>query len=203
MGLFFAAVLLIVTIRSGSLLTQMGGQMTPNGLFAVTTLPEARLLARDVQRISSLRFGDPHQAPVQVATGGEAPNPLVGWLLRDMVNLAWVPAPDLAAAPLAADGSVRTPLIITPAGMDQDRGLGGLIGAEYPLTMRWEPAMLPALPPLDESGSEGLPPEELARLRSEQAWSQATRPQLEWLLYRTIKTAPPVDSVALWATPAE
>jgi hypothetical protein len=202
-GLFLAAVLLLVTIRSGSLLTQTGGRMAPDGLFPVTTLPEARLLTSDVQRISSIRFGDPHEAPVQIATGGAAPDALLGWLLRDMVNLTWVTAPDPAAEPLAADGSARPPLIIAPANMEQDRGLGGMIGAEYPLTMHWDPAMLPALPPMDNADSSGLPPEELARLRGEQAWSQATRPQLAWLLYRTIKDEPPVTSVSLWATPSE
>jgi hypothetical protein len=202
-GMFWAAVLLLATVRSGWMLTQTGGRMAPDGLFAVTTLPEARLLANDVQRISSIRFGDPHEAPVQVATGGAAPNALLGWLLRDMTDLTWVMAPDPNAAPPAADGSPRIPLIVAPAGMEGDRGLGGMIGTDYSLTMRWEPSLLPALPPTDATGGEGLPAEELARLRSEQAWSQATRPQLEWLLYRTIKNEPPVDSVTLWAMPAE
>jgi hypothetical protein len=202
-GLFWAAVLLLVTVRSGSLLAQPGGRMVPDGLFVETTLPEARLLANDVQRISSGRFGDPHEAPVQVATGGAAPDPLLGWLLRDMADLTWVTAPDPGVAILAADGSLRTPLVVAPGGMEADRGLGGMIGAEYPLTMQWEPSMLPSLPPTDETSDTGLPAEELARLRSEQAWSQATRPQLEWLLYRTIKNEPPVESVTLWVTPSE
>ena len=118
-------------------------------------------------------------------------------------DLTWVTAPDPGVAILAADGSLRTPLVVAPAGMAADRGLGGMIGAEYPLTMRWEPSLLPSLPPTDTTNGEGLPAEELARLRSEQAWSQATRPQLDWLLYRTIQNEPPVAGVTLWATPAE
>ena len=200
-GLFFAVVLLLVGVRSTTFLTQPGGRMTPAGLFAVTTLPEARLLAQDVQRISSIRFGDPFEAPVQVVRGGEDPDPLVGWLLRKMVNLSWATAPDMTAVSTVADGSSRVPLIVTPAGMEQDRGLGGMIGADYPLTMHWEPSMLPSMPAMDDAGAGGLPPEELARLRSEQAWSQATRPQLEWLLYRKIRTEPTVNSVTLWAMP--
>ncbi len=200
-GLFFAAVLLLLSVRSGWQLAQTGGRMAPDGFFAVTTLPEASLLPADVQRISSIRFGDPYEAPVQAATGGEAPNALLGWLLRDMRNLTWVAAPDAAAVLTTADGSTRPPLIVAPQSMEQNPGLGGLIGSTYPLTMRWDPSMLPALPPADQTSDNGLPPEELAKLRSDQAWSQATRPRLEWLLYRTISNEPPIDSVTLWATP--
>ena len=204
-GLFMAAFLLLLSVRSGSLLAQGAGRMEPDGLLAVTTLPEARLLSSDVQRISSIRFGDPTEAPVQVVTGGEAPDPVVGWLLREMRNLTWVTAPDLAAGrtpeEIAAGGSTDAPLVVGPGDMTADRGLGGMIGARYALTMRWEPSLLPSLPPAAEAGGEGLPAEELARLRSEQAWSQATRPRLEWLLYRTIKSEPGVESVTLWAMP--
>ena len=200
-GLFFAAVLALVSLRSATLLAQPSGRMVPDGLFPVTTVLEARLLAQDVQRISSIRFGDPYEAPVHVVTTGKESDALVGWLLRKMVNLTWVTAPDMTAISTAADGSSRSPLILTPAGMEQDRGLGGMIGAEYALTARWDPSLLPQLPPTDQANSNGLPPEELARLRSEQAWNQATRPQLEWLLYRKIRTEPAVDSVTLWAMP--
>jgi len=200
-GLFFAAMLLLLSVRSGWQLAQTGGRMAPDGFFPVTTLPEARLLPADVQRISSIRFGDPYEAPVQVATGGGAPDALLGWLLRDMRNLSWVAAPDAAAVLTTADGSTRPPLIVAPQSMEQNPGLGGLIGSTYPLTLRWDPSMLPALPPADQTSDNGLPPVELAKLRSDQAWSQATRPRLEWLLYRTISSEPPVDSVTLWATP--
>jgi hypothetical protein len=129
----------------------------------------------------------------------------VGWLLRDMAEVAWVTAPEPAAqaATPGAAGSLRLPLIVAPTGMAQDAGLGGMLGSDYALTTRWEPSLLPALPPTDEANSQGLPPEELARLRADQAWGQATRPQLEWLLYRTIKTEPPVAGVTLWAMPSE
>ena len=93
-GLFFAGLLLLVSVRSGWMLGHLGGQMSPNGFFPVTTLPEARLLPLDVQRISSMRNNDPYEAPVQVATAGRLPDPLVGWLLRDMRRLAWVAAPN-------------------------------------------------------------------------------------------------------------
>ena len=49
--------------------------------------------------------------------------------------------------------------------------------------------------------SQGLPAEELAKLRADQAWGQSTRPRLEWLLYRKVKDMPPADGVTLWATP--
>jgi hypothetical protein len=66
--------------------------------------------------------------------------------------------------------------------------------------MRWDPSQLPALPETDAS-NEGLPAEELARLRADQTWSQVTRPLLEWLLYRTVRDAAETYGVTLWATP--
>ncbi len=38
-GLFFAALLLLVSVRSGWMLSHLDGQMTPNGFFPVMTLP--------------------------------------------------------------------------------------------------------------------------------------------------------------------
>jgi hypothetical protein len=203
-GLFFGGVLLLVSIRSGWMLNHLGGQMAPNGFFPVVTLPEARLLPRDMQQISSLRNDDPFEAPVQVVTAGRPPDPLVGWLLRDMRQLAWVTAPDPQPLPDPNNPLPPEPgataLVVAPYGMEQDRGLEGLVGARYPLTMRWDPAQLPSLPEPDGT-SDGLPAEELAQLRADQAWSQATRPQLEWLLYRTVRNTPAVDGVTLWAAP--
>jgi hypothetical protein len=203
-GLFLAAVLLLVSVRSAWTLSHLGGQMTPNGFFPVTTLPEARLLPLDVQRISSLRSNDPYEIPIQIVTAGRPPDPLVNWLLRDMRHIAYVTTPttglqtDDESAVLPV-GTV-TPLVVAPYAVEQERSLAGLIGARYPLTMRWEPSQLPALPEPDAAAA-GLPAEELARLRADQAWSQATRPALEWLLYRMVRTAPAVDGVTLWAAP--
>ena len=187
------------------MLSHLDGQMTPNGFFPVMTLPEARLLPLDVQRISSLRNHDPYEAPLQVVTAGKPPDPLVGWLLRDMRRLVWVPAPDAQANTPMGDSSQipttnTTPLIVAPYGLEQDPGLVGMIGAKYPLTARWVPAQLPALPEADAAG-QGLPAEELAKLRADQAWGQSTRPRLEWLLYRTVHDMPPAEGVTLWATP--
>jgi 4-amino-4-deoxy-L-arabinose transferase-like glycosyltransferase len=203
-GLFFAGLLLLVSIRSGWMLNHPEGQMTPNGFFPVVTLPEARLLPLDMQRISSMRNNDPFEAPVQVVTAGDPPDPLVGWLLRNMRGVTWVAAPD--PQPQAGEtGAVplpqNRPMVVAPYGMEQDRGLAELIGSKYPLTMRWAPAQLPTLPEPQAETGDGLPPEELARLRADQAWSQATRPQLEWLLYRSVQTPPSVDGVTLWALP--
>jgi hypothetical protein len=203
-GLFFAGILLLVSIRSGWMLNHPGGQMAPNGFFPQMTLPEARLLPLDIQRISSLRNDDPYEARVQVVTGGQPPNPLVGWLLRDMRRLEWVTSPDPQPPadpnnPLPP-GPEATALVVAPYGFEEDRGLEGLIGARYPLIMRWDAAQLPTLPEPDPA-ADGLPAEELARLRADQAWSQATRPQLEWLLYRNVRSTPAVDGVTLWAVP--
>jgi hypothetical protein len=203
-GLFFAGLLLLVSVRSGWMLSHWGGPMSPNGFFPVTTLPEARLLPLDVYRISSMRNNDSFEAPIQVATAGRLPDPLVGWLLRDMRRLSWVTAPNpqqpADSASPALIGAGGSPLVVAPYGMEQDRGLVGMIGAKYPLTMRWDPSQLPALPETDAS-NEGLPAEELARLRADQTWSQVTRPLLEWLLYRTVRDAAETHGVTLWATP--
>jgi hypothetical protein len=198
-GLFFAGLLLLVSVRSGWILNHLGGQMAPRGFFPLIALPEARLLPLDVQRISSSRNNDPYEVPVQVATAGKLPDPLVGWLLRDMRRLEWTTAPDPAVSQ-AVTGQGAAPLIVVPYGMEEDPGLAGMIGTMYPLTMRWDPALLPALPEADAT-DDGLPTEELAQLRADQAWAQATRPQLEWLLYRTVRDVPPVDGVTLWAAP--
>ena len=93
------------------------------------------------------------------------------------------------------------PLVITPVGMPDDRALSGYIGSDYGVASSWTVAQLPALPEKAEDAANGLPAEELQRLRDQQAWTQATRPRLEWLLYRTVKQPPDVQQVSLWTTP--
>ena len=92
-----------------------------------------------------------------------------------MRRLEWVKAPNPAVVPdsetPALTGPAATPLIVAPYGMEQDPGLTGMIGAKYPLTMRWDPASLPALPEADATSS-GLAADELARLQGRKAWGR-------------------------------
>ena len=57
-GLFFAAVLFMVTVRSSWQLNHTGGLMHPSGFFATTTLPEVHLLVDDINTLSITRRGD-------------------------------------------------------------------------------------------------------------------------------------------------
>jgi hypothetical protein len=203
-GLFFAAVLFLVTVRSSWQLNQTGGLMRPNGFFATTTLPEVRLLVDDINTLSVARRGDPHEAEVQVIAA-VLPDPVLGWYLRDMRNLRWLPAPETEQV---ADNTFTTlpnnttrPLVVSPPGLAGDPALAGYIGSDYGVASSWTVAQLPALPEQTEDAANGLPAAELQRLRDQQAWSQSTRPRLEWVLYRTIEQPPPVQQVTLWATP--
>ncbi len=195
-GFFFATVLLLMTVRSGWQLNHISDLMHPNGFFAVTTDPGVRLLVRELKTISALRRGDPTEAEVQVVTPG-APDPVLGWNLRELRNLRWVKGMEPGAA---EGGPARQPLVITPAGYGEDPGLGGYMGSDYGVRSRWDLGLLPSLPELAPDAS-GAPSEEVTRLRDQQAWTQADQPRLEWLLYRTIKTPPPVEAVNLWVAP--
>jgi len=207
-GLFFATVLFLVTVRSNWQLNQGGAMMLPSGFFATTTLPEVRLLVSDINTLSIARRGDPHEAEVQVVTTGNtagAPDPVLGWYLRDMRNLRWTRAPETELPAGSMDqsvlGSAHRPLIVAPLGLEGDRALAGYLGSDYGVTSRWNPVLLPALPEQTENSANGLPAAELQRLRDQQAWTQATRPRLKWLLYRTVQQPPAVQNVTLWATP--
>lgn len=208
-GLFFAVLLLLTTVRSSWQLNHMAGPMQPDGFWPGATNPAVRLLADDVERISSLRRGDPHEMMVQVITP-TGPDPVLGWYLRTMRDVRWLLAPQPVAAPstLPPPGiapEALAPLVITPQdgrAWAEDPALAGYLGSAYGLRWRWDMTMLPALPPV-EAGQGGLDAQQLADLRDQQAWPQQTRPRLEWLFYRKVSTLPPMDSVDLWARQVE
>jgi hypothetical protein len=203
-GIFFGVLLLLTTVRSSWLLNHLGGPMQPQGFWPVATEPGVRMLAEDVQRLSSMRRGDPYETMVQVVTP-MTPDPVLGWYLRDMRDVRWVlaPQPDAAAltpAPPGAQPAASAPLIITPsdAGWADNPALTGYLGSSYGLRWRWDMTQLPALPPVDET-QPGLDAQQLAELRGQQAWPQETRPRLEWLFYRKVSALPAIESVDLWA----
>ena len=194
-GLSLAAVLFLVTVRSSWLLNQQTALMKPDGFFAAVTDPDMRMLAKDVSTLSSLRHGDPYELEVQIMTSGQ-PDATLGWYLRAMHNLRWAPAPDIRTP----DGAVDRPLVIAPQQMPVDAQLPeDTIGSDYRKTSTWDPSDLPAPPEQGEVLANDLPAEESARLRAQTTWEQVTRPRLEWLLYRTVKIPPEVQSVTLWA----
>jgi len=207
-GIFFGVVLLLTTVRSSWLLNHLDGPMQPQGFWPVATEPGVRMLAKDVQRLSSMRRGDPYETMVQVVTP-VTPDPVLGWYLRSMRDVRWVlaPQPDAAAltpAPPGAQPAASAPLIITPrdAGWADNPALAGYLGSSYGLRWRWDMTQLPALPPVDGS-QPGLDALQLAELRGQQAWPQETRPRLEWLFYRKVSALPPLESVDLWAIPLD
>lgn len=202
-GLFFACVLFLTTVRSSWQLNQEHALTRPSGFYPVTTLAEIRLLVDDIERLSSMRRGDPTEAEVQVVTAGRLPDPVLGWNLRELRNLRWTMAPETAITsdPGAETISTARPFVVTAPGAAGDPALAGYLGSEYGVSTSWDPAELPALPPVTENDGQGLPADELQRLRDQQVWTQSTRPRLEWLLYRNVKTPPNVQQVTLWVTP--
>ncbi len=198
-GLFFAVLLFLVTVRSSWQLSQGDTQVVSQGFFGATTLPGVRLLADDVRTLSILRRGDPTEAEVQVVAV-ERPDPVLGWYLREMRNLRWVPAPETTTADALLDPS-RQPLVITPGDVLEDRDLSGYMGSRYHVMTRWNPSMLPAPPDEQTTSEQGFPEEELARLRAQANWSQVTRPRLQWLFFRQADTPQDVTSVNLWVAP--
>ena len=204
-GLFFGLVLLMMTVRGSWLLNHISGPLQPDGFWTAATDPAVRMLADDVQRISSMRRGDPYETMVQVVTP-VTPDPVLGWYLRAMRDVRWVlaPQPDAAALTPPPPGLAPTasaPLVITPPGDEvwaDNPALAGYLGSSYGLRWHWDMTQLPALPPV-ETTQTGLDAQQLAELRAQQAWPQETRPRLEWLFYRKVGAMPPLESVDLWA----
>ena len=84
--IFYAVLLAALTVRSGWQLNHSVALMAPSGFWPALTSPDVRNLALDVERLSSIRRGDPHQIDVQVVYD-VSPDPVVGWVLREMRKL--------------------------------------------------------------------------------------------------------------------
>lgn len=201
-GLFFAGLFLAMTLRSSWLLNHVGGLMKPDGFWNTVTLAGVRDMVEDIERLSVIRAGDPQEAAVQVVMGAQ-PDPVLGWHLRYMRNLEWTLSPDVPLPGSNIDpallGQAGRPLVVAPPGFQNDPALAGYFGRDYLVAARWEPSRLPALSDVVEKNSEGLPADELARLRSQQQWQQSMRPRLEWLFYRNITAPPETATISLWA----
>ncbi|HQY91444.1 hypothetical protein [Caldilinea sp.] len=182
---FYTLLLAALTVRSGWQLNHVAELMRPNGFWPAVTSPDTHLLVTDVERLSSLRRGDPNQIDMQIVYD-ISPDPVIGWHLREMRNLRHVRAVD--ATSFAAEGQAL-PLIVAPTLRNDALALpDAYIGSAYDTLIAWQPAMLPQRGANDESQSD-----------AEQRWAEVWRPRLQWLLYRKINEPPVVQSVTLWA----
>jgi hypothetical protein len=138
---------------------------------------------QDVERLSSIRRGDPHQIDMQVVYD-VSPDPVLGWHLRGMRNLRHVRGVDATQFDASA-----LPLIVAPASRNDSLMLPDpYIGSEYDTAYFWRPDMLPP--------QEGTPREDQ---NAQQRWSDEQRPLLRWLFYRKASEPPTTQSVTLWA----
>jgi len=177
---FYAVLLGAWTLRSAWLLNHTPAFMHPDGFWQTLTSHEVRLLVQDVERLSSIRRGDPNQIDMQIVYDVN-PDAVLGWHLREMRNLRHVRSID--AAQLDA---TRLPLIVAPTPRNDSLPLPDpYIGSEYDIVYTWQPSFLPV------DGGDGL--------SAQQRWTDVQRPQLRWLLYRKVNNTPVVESVTLWA----
>lgn len=199
-GAALMAVLLMVwTVRGGWRLNYGDVVSEPAGWQWSVAHPELSILADDIETLSAHRTGDPFEQPVQIQIAARPeqdvrvvparPDPVLGWRLRDMRELTWVTAPNVAE-----DAEVR-PLVVTPVvGNEVSENValpGGYGGSIYHVESSWLPGSLTVdvatLPPLGEETTWG------ARL------TQWVRPWWRWLIYREATQMPAARDVALWA----
>ena len=191
-------VLVVFYVRSSWKLNYGNVVIEPSGWQATVAHPELRLLADDMETLSSHRAGDPYQLPVQVQVAAYAtrddevvparPDPVVGWELRNMRNLTWV------TSPLVSGDTSPLPLVVTPATDNEDAMQLEMpdqyVGSRYHVDTWWLPITL--------SQAEIAPPTEgesnLARI-----WAAAVQPWWRWFVYRETTLAPQNRDVILWA----
>lgn len=190
-GALLALGLLAWTVSGNWQLNQRFDTAFPDGFFASYTNPDVRQLAANVQMLSAQRRGDAGELPVQVEMVG-SPDPVLGWYLRDMRNLAWVLAPGLV------DGQ-SPPLVIT---LSEESAVNQLassyLGSRYALYDHWLPATVTATEvPAGSSAAElGLGARLQERLNT--LWTARWRGLLRWVFYREVPATPPSDTVILW-----
>lgn len=167
----------------------------PDGFFASYTNPDARTLASAVETLSAQRHGDAGEMAFQVEMAG-APDPVLGWYLRDMRNLTWVLAPG------AVNGQ-NPPVVITLPGSTGVSGLSAsYLGSSYALRDYWLPTQL--------IGTEASPAPApatgfIARIQQQLnlVWSARIHNLLRWMIYHKVATLPPNETVVLWVATAE
>ena len=198
-ALLMASLLFSVNLRSAWHLKQE--TVTDRaGWQALTTHPDMRLLAMDVETLSALRSGDAYQLPVQIQiapvvdAGGRTvpalPDPVVGWHLRNMRNVTWV------SAPVIPPDQRPGPLIVVPGATLQAAQTqfesSGYVGSQYRVESYWLPDRIVGDPTIFVST------EPVARF-----WAETLRPWVRWKIYREVHGELPVRTVALWASAIE
>lgn len=182
---FYIVFLAALTIRSGWQLNHASGLMQPDGFWPAHTHLEMRLLVQDVERLSAIRRGDPHEIEIQLLYTLR-PDPALGWSLRKMRNLHPVRSLDATVFDIAADAQ-RMPLVIAPTSRNNSLPLPDpYIGSNYDVVYTWQLSMLPG--PQQEQNQD-----------ASAGWRRVQRPWLRWLLYRKIDQPPPTETVTLWA----
>ncbi|MCC6166836.1 MAG: hypothetical protein IT329_06365 [Caldilineaceae bacterium] len=202
-----AIVLIMTGLRSGWQLNQREEPGQMDGFFARQTHPEIRLLVDDIETLSAHRAGTPHQLPVlvQVASyttaAGELipalPDPVLGWYLRAMRDVAWVPVPSPGdmVQEAGGEGNRPQPVAITlaqsaPDGASED-GYGlpeGYVGSAYPVEFSWLPQALGRQSGASDTGQSGV-----ARL-----WTPWLQPLARWVIYRAAPAPAASRDVILW-----
>lgn len=186
--LFYAVLLGLFTVRSNWQLNHTVALMQPNGFWLATTSLDVRNLVQDVERLSSIRRGDPNQIDMQVVYD-VSPDPVLGWQLRAMRNGRYVGAAAVEEASgelTPGAGALVLPLVVAPTPRNDSLGLPDpYIGATYATVVRWQPSL--------------LPPASVGEADAQLQWTTFWRPRLQWLLYRKVSTPPAVESVTLWA----
>ncbi len=117
---------------------QISTRLDPPGTLGyVRTVPDldARQLAVDIRTLSAQRVGDQYSIPIQVQVN-PAPDPILGWYLREMRDLNWVLSPEVIQA------FDRSPLVITPTQAPPTLP-DGYIGSNYRIRQSWLPSDLP------------------------------------------------------------
>lgn len=186
--LFYVVLLGLITVRSSWQLNHTVALMQPNGFWPAVTSPDVRNLVQDVERLSSIRRGDPNQIDMQIVYD-VGPDPMLGWQLRAMRNLRHVGAADVSS--MQADPVLGVtpvlPLVVAPTLRNDTLALpDSYIGAGYATVVRWQPTM--------------LPPASVGEGDAQLQWTTYWRPRLQWLLYRKVGTTPVVEMVTLWAS---
>jgi hypothetical protein len=218
---FVMIVLAPVSIRSGWQLNQPAGPAHLAGFFSRFTHPEVRLLVEDIEILSAHRAGSPHELPIQLQVASQVsadgaiiparPDPALGWYLRRMRDLSWVPAPDWGpdAGEDVADAGTLAPLAVTlvDAGSvlseqgeagNGDRAQAarlnlpeGYAGSVYHVEAEWLPGALLA-------NQEQIWPWRLPGGLAD-AWSAWIQPVWRWVVYRNTSELPATRDVVLWA----
>ncbi len=178
-GLLALAVFFLANASSSWMLNLRPEASHSRSLFAETADNGLALLLDDVARLSSLRAGDPTEAPVYLLVGPQL-QPFLAWHLRAMRHVRW------PASIEASDGAISHPpdivapfdsaldehaLIVSEPGFGQAplRLPDDFIGSSYSVTQHWLPTDL-----IDVG------------------------PRLRWTLYRERQQMPTRQTVELW-----